>query len=94
MKPYTKIYFKYFGFDESSFVPCEVCGAKAVDIHHIRPKSLAKSLENNITNLIALCRFHHDLAHSSQQFSQTLDLIHRKNLLKFSNNESDKVSFG
>lgn len=80
---------KYFGFDESDFVPCEICGGKVADVHHIRSKSLAKKLENDISNLMGLCRVHHDLAHASYQFAQNLSAIHRKYMLKHSNNPSD-----
>ena len=37
---------------------CEHCGKKAVDAHHIIPRSAGGS--NDINNLIALCRACHD----------------------------------
>ena len=54
-------YYKAFGYDESSFVPCEVCGSRANDIHHVIPRSLGG--EDTVDNLVSLCRFHHDAAH-------------------------------
>ena len=81
MKPYTKTYLKYFGFDESDFIPCEICGAKAVDIHHLEPKSRAKAKVNLIDNLMALCRNCHDECGKSPQMNERAKLIHRKKLL-------------
>lgn len=72
---------KFFGYDESSFMPCEVCGNRIVDVHHIRPKSLDSSKVNKIENLVGLCREHHDLAHANRSFNDSLDMIHRKKML-------------
>ncbi len=72
---------RYFGFDESSFIPCECCGAKAVEIHHLEAKSIAKAKENLIDNLCAVCRSCHDKAHGLKDFNEKLKLIHRKKLL-------------
>ena len=81
MKPYVKTYLAYFGYDESSWIPCEICGAKCVEIHHLEPKSIAKAKENLIDNLIGICRECHNLCHSNRQFNEDAKLIHRKKLL-------------
>lgn len=81
MKPYTKTYLKYFGFDESDFIPCEICGSKAVDIHHLEPKSRAKAKVNFIDNLMALCRVCHDDCGRSYSMNEHAKLLHRKKLL-------------
>jgi 5-methylcytosine-specific restriction endonuclease McrA len=81
MKNYVKTYLKYFGFSPADFIPCEACGAKSVEIHHLRPKSLDKKLENNIGNLIALCRLCHEAAHRDRKFNEELKLTHRRKLL-------------
>ncbi len=59
MKKYTKVYMDFFGYDVSDFIPCEICGNQAVDIHHIFARSIRKDLENDVSNLMALCRKHH-----------------------------------
>jgi 5-methylcytosine-specific restriction endonuclease McrA len=82
MKPYTKTYMKYFGYDTSDFIPCEVCGKNASDIHHLEPRSIAKAKENLIDNLMALCRSCHDECGSSRRMNDTAKLIHRKKLLQ------------
>ena len=57
MKKYTKQYFSYFGYALDDFLPCEVCGGKAVDIHHIDCKGMGGStLKDNIENIMAVCR--------------------------------------
>jgi hypothetical protein len=72
MKKYTKIYMDYFGYGIQDFVPCECCGNKAVDIHHIYGRGTGK---DNIKNLMALCRKHHEMAHSEIPKS-TMQYIH------------------
>ena len=79
MKPYTKTYLAHFGYSEADFIPCECCGNKAVDIHHLESRSIAKAKINLIDNLMALCRECHNKAFGS--FNEELKLIHRKKLL-------------
>ena len=46
---------KYFVLDD--FIPCEVCGSRAVDIHHIENRGSGGSLsKDRIENLMAVCR--------------------------------------
>ena len=49
---------------------CEICGAISVDIHHIVPRSKfgskTKELQDDFSNLIALCRKCHEKAHNEQ----------------------------
>jgi len=81
LKSYVKTYLLYFGYDESDFIPCEFCGRKAVDIHHLEPRSIAKHKLNLIDNLMALCRECHYDAGISKEFNNHLKLTHRKKLL-------------
>ena len=61
MKKYIKIYLKAFNYDESDFIPCEVCGDKAVDIHHIEARGMGGSKDaDSILNLMAVCRSCHE----------------------------------
>ena len=60
IKPHTKTYLAHFGYDESSFIPCEMCGQRAVDVHHIDGRGKGM---NVIENLIGLCRGCHSRAH-------------------------------
>lgn len=62
MTPHCKIYFDHFDYKTQSEVMCEACGAPAVDIHHIFGRGEGR---DEIKNLMALCRRHHDMAHTS-----------------------------
>ena len=59
---YVKNYLKAHNLSLDEFIPCEICGAEAFDIHHKIHKSQGGS--NEADNLIALCRLHHDKAHN------------------------------
>jgi 5-methylcytosine-specific restriction endonuclease McrA len=57
MKNHTKVYLNFFGYTIEDFIPCESCGAKAVDIHHIEARGMGGSKKSDvIENLMALCR--------------------------------------
>ena len=60
MKNYTAIYFNHFGFGIDDVVPCENCGKRAQDIHHVHGRGKGKDV---IENLMALCRDCHKAAH-------------------------------
>lgn len=79
MKPYTKLYLDYFGYDTSSFISCEVCGAKAVDINHIQCRGMGGTKKKDvIENLMAMCRqCHLDLA-DRKQYMDLLKTVHLK----------------
>ena len=60
MKKHVKVYLDHFGYTGNEFIPCEVCGAKAVDIHHIDCRGMGGSKKKDtIDNLMALCRACH-----------------------------------
>lgn len=40
MKAYIKTYSEYYGYEEGEYIPCRVCGAESVDIHHIVLKGM------------------------------------------------------
>lgn len=69
------------GYDESDFIPCEVCGAKAVDIHHIEARGMGGRNEkeaNRIENLMALCRRDHILYGDKTEYKQFLIETHER----------------
>ena len=77
MKKHTKIYFDYFGYDETDFIACEVCGSKSVDIHHLDAKGMGGSkLKDYIENLIAVCRDCHIKCHDNKDFNNEAKQIH------------------
>ena len=74
MTKHAKIYMGHFGHGIDDVILCEVCMAKAVDIHHIQYKS--RGGKDEIKNLMALCRKCHDKAHSEKYKEGELKLIH------------------
>ena len=81
MQAHTKIYMKHFGYGEQDVILCEACGRKAVDIHHIIFRSHGGN--DDINNLIALCRKCHNMAHNNELTSGELILIHNSFLLGY-----------
>lgn len=76
MKAHTKVYIEYFGW--SDFYPCEICGAKAVDIHHIHARGMGGSKTKDvIDNLMALCRSCHIEYGDKRQFMDFLKKRHQ-----------------
>ena len=77
MKKHVKIYFDYFGYDISDFIPCEVCGSKAVDIHHIECRGMGGTKQSDIIeNLQALCRDCHLKYGDKKHYKDFLKEIH------------------
>jgi hypothetical protein len=78
MKSHTKIYLRSFGFTGSEFIPCEICGGKAVDIHHIECRGMGYSGKeaDRISNLMAVCRICHDKYGDKKQYIEMLKEIH------------------
>ena len=76
MQKHIKNYLDANGFTGYEFIPCEVCGCKSVDIHHIEPRSKfgknKKDEQDKPSNLIALCRLCHDKAHNNKEFNNSL----------------------
>jgi len=74
---HTKVYFEAFGYDiadNTTFIPCEISGFKAVDIHHIVNR------EDRIENLMAFTRKNHD-AYGEIKYAMAMLLkIHRRYL--------------
>ena len=70
----------YFGYCIDDIIPCEICNKKSVDIHHIEARSKRKDLENDIRNLMALCREHHVEFGDKVQHKEFLTEKHNKTL--------------
>ena len=74
-------YFNHFGYDISDFIPCEVCGKTAVDVHHIEARGIGGSKEaDSIENLMALCREDHLKYGDKKQYKEWLKDIHQERL--------------
>lgn len=63
MKRHTKIYMDAFGYDTTDFIPSEISGKPANDIHHIFCKGMGgdpTGEKDVIDNLMALTREEHE----------------------------------
>jgi hypothetical protein len=81
LKKHTLTYFNHFGYDISDFIPCEVCGKTAVDIHHIEARGIGGSKEADaIENLMALCREDHIKFGDKKQYKEWLKSVHLQKL--------------
>jgi 5-methylcytosine-specific restriction endonuclease McrA len=83
VKNHTKVYLKGMGYDTTDFIPCEVCQAKAVDIHHIESRGMGGSkTADTIENLMALCRTCHVEFGDLKQHKEMLKARHQYQLSK------------
>lgn len=79
MKHHTKVYMSYFGLGLDSFIPCEICGCRAVDIHHLEARGMGGSTsKDSIENLMAVCREHHIEYGDKKEHIEFLKKTHRK----------------
>lgn len=69
----------HFGYALDDFIPCEVCGNKAVDIHHLECRGMGGSKDkDNIQNLQAVCRNCHIEYGDKKEHLEFLQNIHNK----------------
>ena len=74
-------YLNHFGYDISDFIPCEVCGKKAIDIHHVECRGMGGSKEADaIDNLMALCREDHIKFGDKKQYKDFLKQKHQEKM--------------
>jgi hypothetical protein len=83
MQKHTKLYLDYFGYTKEDFIACEICGKKAVDIHHIDCRGMGGSKQRDtIENLMAVCRPCHMKYGDIKEYTDYLKETH----LNFINN--------
>lgn len=91
MKAYTKLYFEYFDYGPLDFVPCEICGSKAVDIHHIEARGRGGTKTKDvIENLMAVCRKCHQDYGDIAEYKQMLKDLHAK-VMSYKGHQGDGV---
>jgi 5-methylcytosine-specific restriction endonuclease McrA len=82
VQKHTRIYLDHFGYGQDSWIPCEVCGSRAVDIHHIERRGMGGSRHADyIENLMGLCRKCHVEYGDKKPHLQWLKDKHRAFLL-------------
>jgi enamine deaminase RidA (YjgF/YER057c/UK114 family) len=78
MKKHVKTYLDYFGYDQSSWIACEMCGQTAVDIHHIDARGMGGSqTKDTIDNLQALCRKCHMELGDKKEHKVMMKVVHQ-----------------
>jgi hypothetical protein len=82
MKKHVKIYMEYFDYGIDDFIPCEITGQRANDIHHIDNRGMGGSEnKDKIENLMALTREMHDKYGDKKQYREYLQKVH-ENFIK------------
>ena len=70
---------EYFDYCLEDFIPCECCGNRAVDIHHINCRGMGGGKEaDKIDNLMALCRACHVEYGDKVHYTEWLQDIHNE----------------
>jgi hypothetical protein len=83
MKKHTRVYLEYFRYTTDDFIGCEVCGSRAVDIHHIDCRGMGGSRKKDtIDNLMALCRSCHLEYGDKKGHVDFLNEVHLKRICK------------
>jgi|TARA_R100000781_G_scaffold89665_2_gene55218 hypothetical protein len=80
MQKHTKVYMQFFDYGEQDFIPCEMCGSKATDIHHIERRTRNKVTNDFVENLVGLCRDCHIKAESDTMFNMFCRIQHLENV--------------
>jgi len=94
MKNHTKVYLNHFDYTGQEFIACECCGARAVDIHHIKSRGMGGVKDKRldiIENLQALCRKCHDKYGDSPEWLEFLIKQHAKTLMMKFQTVWDKI---
>ena len=78
MQHHTKVYMNFFYYGIEDFIPCEMCGSRAVDIHHLEKRNKTKN--DFIENLIGLCRDCHNKAENDSCFNMICRIKHLENV--------------
>ena len=73
----------FWGYGIDDYIPCEACGARAVDVHHIDARGMGgdpTAGKDVIENLVGLCREHHELAEAEPEANKLIKEIHLKRI--------------
>ena len=76
MQKHTKVYMQFFDYGEQDFIPCEMCGSRATDIHHIERRTRNKVTNDFVENLVGLCRDCHNKAEADSMFNMFCKIKH------------------
>lgn len=81
---HKQVYFDAFDCTENTYIGCEICNKKAVDIHHIEARGMGGTKEpERIENLMALCRVCHDMFGDKKKWKDFMYRSHRSRMRYF-----------
>lgn len=79
MRKHTRIYLDFFGYGEEDFLPCEICGRRATEVHHIKARGMGGSKNlDHISNLMAVDRECHIKFGDKKQYMDFLRDTHEE----------------
>lgn len=73
----------HFNYGIDDCILCEIpgCTNRANDLHHIERRGMGGSkLKDNIENIMALCRSHHEQFGDKKQYLEYLQDVHNKRI--------------
>lgn len=79
MQTHTKLYMKYFKYGLQDFMPCELLGVRANDVHHIDCKGMGgdpNGEKDVIENLMAIARKPHNILGDIEKWIEPLYEAH------------------
>lgn len=83
MKHHTEVYMAAFGYGTEDFIPSEISGKRANDIHHIKCRGMGGSEDkDDIKNLMALTREEHHKYGDKKQHMEMLQTVHNNFMAK------------
>jgi hypothetical protein len=78
MKKHTLKYLSHFNYSLEDYMPCEVCGNRAIDVHHIEARGMGgTSQKDEIEGLMGLCRECHIHFGDKKQYIDYLKETHQ-----------------
>lgn len=87
---YIKTYCNYFGYVEDEFIPSELSGKPASEVHHLCFRS--RLGKDNIENLMALTREEHFEAHGGRYTAEFLQEKHNQFMRNYDRRNSIETS--
>tara|TARA_R110002020_G_scaffold44348_12_gene128042 strand:- start:597 stop:917 length:321 start_codon:yes stop_codon:yes gene_type:complete len=92
MIKHKKIYKDFFKYAEQDFVPCELCGNQAVDVHHIEARGMGGSkTKDHIVNLMGVCRSCHNKCGANKSFNKKAWDSHLEFMYNYLNGNKEKL---
>jgi len=90
-KSYKQKYLKFFQYGHDEFVPDEIDGSQAMDIHHVRFRSTSHKNQHSIFNIMAINRENHNRCHSRYITEEQAQFHHDEFVIRFLISNREKL---